>query len=119
MGKMSRNKGKRGEREFAEKSDGIRTWWTAEENHPDAGHDVFAHDRPWEVKFLKTGFTQAYNALEEFEEHEAEVLGEAEYAALRATGQSRRPIVAARMNGKPWLVIMYYDDWKEENALQE
>ncbi len=119
MGKKSRNKGKRGEREFAEKSDGIRTWWTADEHHPDAAHDVYAHDRPWEVKLLATGLTQAYNALEEFEEHEVMVLGEPEYVALRATGQANRPIVAARMDRKPWIVIQYYDDWKEENALQK
>lgn len=101
MGKKSRNKGKRGEREFATKSDGIRTWWTAGPEHPEDAHDVYAHDRPWEVKLLANGLTQAYKALEEFEEHES---------------GAHRPIVAARMDNKPWIVIQYYCCWKEDHV---
>lgn len=118
MGKKSRQKGKRGEREFATISGGTRTWWTASDGSPEAAHDVAAHGRPWEVKLLKTGLAQAYHALEEFEEHEIEVLGEDMHIALRATGQGNRPIVAARMDRKPWIVIQYYDDWKEEHGHQ-
>lgn len=95
MGKKSREKGKRGEREFAKLSDGIRIW--AED------HDVYAHERPWEVKLLSQGLSVCYNALEEFVAHE-QAQDEPEF----------RPIVAARMDNKPWIVIMYYDDWKAE-----
>lgn len=106
MGRKSRNKGKRGEREFADRSGGQRTWWSADEHNPLAAHDVEAHGRPWEVKLLGSGLTVAYQALEEFTEHELQAHGEAQYA----------PIVAARMDRKPWIVIQYYDDWREENV---
>lgn len=101
MGKASRAKGGRGERAFAKISGGVRTWWSASPAHPDDAHDVIAHGRPWEVKFFKQGFSPVYNALEEFVEHDA-------------TGEAT-PIVALKQNGKPWLVAMYYDDWKKEN----
>lgn len=91
MGKTSRDKGKRGERDFAKISGGERIWW--------ADHDVLAHGRPWEVKFFARGFTPVYLALEEYEEH--------------ATDDDPPPIVAFRMNNKRWVVSMYYDDFKE------
>lgn len=100
MGKMSREKGKRGEREFTGLfPDGERTWW--------APHDVTAGGRPWEIKLLANGLSVAYAALEEFKEHEA------------AEGNPQfRPVVAARMDRKPWIVIQYLDDWRAENETQ-
>lgn len=94
-GKKSREKGKRGEREFAKLAEGIRIWYAA--------HDVFAHDRPWEVKFLSNGLTTVYKALEEYEAH--------------AEPDDPPPIVAARQTGKRrWIVVQYYEDWLNDAA---
>ena len=96
MGKKSRTKGKDGEREAAKLLQGIRTWW-----HP---HDVQAGDgRYWEVKRVAAGFAPAYNALEEYLRHNEE------------SGETGEPIVLARMDRKPWIVIQYFDSWLREN----
>jgi len=92
MGKKSRRKGAAGEREFAQITDGERTWW--------APHDVNAYGRDWEIKRLKTGFAAAYAALEEFEQHEQKL------------GGDQAPIVGARQDHKEWLVIQYLKDYQ-------
>lgn len=95
MGKKSRTKGKSGEREAAKLLNGRRTWTHA--------HDVYAFARFWEVKRVKEGFAPAYAALEEYIRHNEE------------SGETGEPIVLARMDRKPWIVVQYYDGWLREN----
>ena len=94
MGKKSRDKGKRGEREARDYlgGDAVRTWW-----HP---HDIQGSDgRYYEVKRTKLGFAACYQALEEYLEHNQE------------SGENQPAIVLARQDRKPWIVIMYADDY--------
>ncbi len=86
-GRFSKEKGKRGEREFAEKAKGKRTWEKA--------HDVEAHGLEWEVKFYQDGFGKIYEALEEAKDH----------------GGTH---VVAKQNRRPWFVAIYYEDWLKE-----
>ena len=93
VGKKSRTKGSRGEREARDYlgGDAIRTWWHA--------HDVQDTDgRYYEVKRVKDGFTPCYNALEEYLRHNEE------------SGTNQPAIVLARQDRKPWIVIQYADD---------
>ena len=94
MGKKSRAKGSSGEREAAKYLNGERIWW-----HP---HDVEARGRYWEVKRTKQGFGAAYAALEEHEQHSQEL------------DIDSVPIVIARHDRKPWIIIQYADDWLRE-----
>jgi len=94
VGKKSRTKGKSGEREAAKLLGGERTWWHE--------HDVFGLGRFWEIKRVKDGYAPAYHAIDEYLRHNEE------------SGETGAPIVLARMDRKPWLVIQLYDDWLRE-----
>jgi hypothetical protein len=94
MGKKSRQKGKEGERQAAKYLGGKRTWWHE--------HDVWAKGRYWEVKRTKQGFTACYDALEEYQRHNEE------------SGEDGTPIVIARHDRKPWIVIMFAEDYLRE-----
>lgn len=95
MGKKSRTKGKQGEREAAKLLKGERCWWHE--------HDVIDGDgRYWEIKRVKDGYAPAYHAIEEYLRHNEE------------SGETGAPIVLARMDRKPWIVIQLYTDWLRE-----
>lgn len=104
-GRKARRKGKVGERQAAALHEsGVRTW--AER------HDIEILGRPIEVKFLKSGFSAAYRAMEEYEDHAEENEEE--------TGRADPPaLVFARQNGQSrWLAIMWAEDWIDENTEQ-
>ena len=94
MSKMSKRKGREGERQAAIFLGGKRIWQHL--------HDVIGPDgRYWEVKFLKDGFTKLYDALEEHALH------------YRESGDGPVPHVIVRQNKMPWLVVFYAQDWKD------
>jgi hypothetical protein len=92
----SNPKGKRGEREAAQLTGGIRTW--------EHRHDLYAHDAWWEVKLEKTGYAKIYHAINEWVEHRKE------------TGDGDIPRLLIRMDRKPWFVVFLYDDWSKGHA---
>ena len=94
-GKMSRNKGKRGEREFAKKLGynarrGIQ--FRGGEDSPDVVSDL--EEFHFEVK--RTERLSLWDALAQ---------------ASRDSG-NKIPIVAHRKNHKPWVIILTLDDFK-------
>ena len=94
MGRASKQKGNRGEREWAIFTLGTRTWQHL--------HDVRDQwGRYWEVKREKVGYTKVYDALEEHALH------------YRESGDGSIPSVAIKQNHKPWIVVFYAEDWIE------
>ena len=91
MGRASKQKGKRGEREWAIEVKGVRTW--------EHLHDVFGMGVFWEVKREKVGYTRVYDALEEYELH------------YREKGDGPVAHVAIKQDNKRWIVAFYADDW--------
>ncbi|GGN66383.1 hypothetical protein [Oceanobacillus indicireducens] len=91
MGKASRDKGQRREREFAELIGGRRIPLSgAQEGYP---NDVEGMGLQWEVKAKKNGFKMIYDyVLDEREKPDA---------------------VALKADRKPWLVVMTLDKFKE------
>lgn len=90
-GKMSRDKGARGEREFAKLTDGKRVPLSgAVEGY---SNDVIAYDMQFEVKRRKSGFKQLYEWVEDERE--------------------KPDAVALRTDNKQWLVCMTLDKFKE------
>jgi hypothetical protein len=91
MGKKSRDKGQRREREFAELIGGRRIPLSgAQEGFP---NDVEGMGLSWEVKARKDGFKTIYDyVLDEREKPDA---------------------VALKADRKPWLVVMTLDKFKE------
>lgn len=91
MGKASRDKGQRREREFAELIGGRRIPLSgAQEGYP---NDVEGMGLQWEVKAKKNGFKMIYDyVLDEREKPDA---------------------VALKADRKPWLVVMTLDKFKK------
>lgn len=91
MGKKSRDKGQRREREFAELIGGQRIPLSgAQEGFP---NDVRGLGLDWEVKAKKDGFKTIYDyVMDEREQPDA---------------------VALKADRKPWLVVMELDKFKE------
>jgi hypothetical protein len=91
MGKSQRDKGARGEREFAKLTNGKRVPLSgAVEGY---SNDVIAYDLQWEVKRRKTGFKTLYEWIEDERE--------------------KPDAVALRTDNKQWLVCMTLDKFKE------
>lgn len=91
MGAKSIRKGKDGEREAAKLTGGKRTW--------EHLHDLYAHDRWWEVKREATGYSKVYAAIKEHIEH------------FEETGDGEVPSVLIRQDREEWVVIFTYEDW--------
>ncbi|WP_077622022.1 hypothetical protein [Sediminibacillus massiliensis] len=91
MGKASRDKGQRREREFAELIGGRRIPLSgAQDGFP---NDVEGMGLQWEVKAKKDGYKTIYDyVLDEREKPDA---------------------VALKADRKPWLVVMTLDKFKE------
>lgn len=91
LGKASRDKGQRREREFAELIGGQRVPLSgAQEGYP---NDVEGMGLQWEVKARKDGFKTIYDyVLDEREKPDA---------------------VALKADRKPWLVVMTLEKFKE------
>lgn len=99
MGKMSRDKGKIGEREVAAllKAHGFEArrgqQFHGGGNSPDVVHDIpLTH-----IEVKRTESLSLYAAMAQAEED--------------SRGSGNKPVVFHRRNGKPWLVIMYADDY--------
>lgn len=91
MGKASRDKGQRREREFAELIGGHRVPLSGAQKHYE--NDVIGMGLAWEVKARKNGFKTIYDyVLDEREKPDA---------------------VALKADRKPWLVVMTLDKFKE------
>lgn len=91
MGKASRDKGQRREREFAKLIGGKRIPLSgAQDGYP---NDVEGMGLQWEVKAKKNGFKIIYDyVLDEREQPDA---------------------IALKADRKPWLVVMTLDKFKE------
>ena len=94
----SKDKGKRGEREWAEKcrEHGFTEAKRGQQYHGLEGEDVVGLPQLWqEVKWVER--LNIHDAIEQ---------------AVNDSGD-RIPIVAHKKNRKPWLVTMLADDWFE------
>jgi hypothetical protein len=90
-GKASRDKGQRGEREFAKLIGGLRVPLSgAQEGY---GNDVIGLGLEWEVKRRKSGFKTLYEWVEDERE--------------------KPDAVALRTDNNQWLVCMTLDKFKE------
>jgi hypothetical protein len=90
-GKASRDKGMRGEREFAKLIGGLRVPLSgAQEGY---SNDVIGLGLEWEVKRRKSGFKTLYEWVEDKRENPE--------------------AVALRVDNKQWLVCMTLDKFKE------
>jgi Holliday junction resolvase len=100
MGKMSREKGKAGEREFAAlcREHGYEAQRTAQ-NRGKTGEAGDVEGLP--------GIHVEVKRKEKFNLYEA--LEQAQRDA--AAGERGMPIVAHRRNGKPWVIVMAAEDW--------
>ena len=102
MGRMSRNKGKVGEREFASfcRDQGYDVHRTAQ-CRGNTGQAADVEGLPGiHVEVKRTESFRLWDALEQ-SEHDAVVGGDG------------IPIVAHRKNDYPWVVVMYAEDWME------
>ena len=91
MGKSQRDKGQRGEREFAKLIGGHRVPLSgAQEGY---SNDVIGLGLEWEVKRRKSGFKQLYEWVEDARE--------------------QPDAVALRTDGKQWLVCMTLEKFME------
>jgi hypothetical protein len=91
MGKSQRDKGMRGEREFAKLIGGLRVPLSgAQEGY---SNDVIGLGLEWEVKRRKSGFKTLYEWVEDERENPG--------------------AVALRVDNKQWLVCMTLDKFKE------
>ncbi len=91
MGKSQRDKGARGEREFAKLTGGHRVPLSgAVEGY---SNDVIAYDMQFEVKRRKSGFKQLYDWIEDERENP--------------------DAVALRTDGKQWIVCMTLNKFDE------
>jgi hypothetical protein len=91
MGKSQRDKGMRGEREFAKLIGGLRVPLSgAQEGY---SNDVIGLGLEWEVKRRKSGFKTLYEWVEDTRENPG--------------------AVALRVDNKQWLVCMTLDKFKE------
>ncbi|TFJ92162.1 hypothetical protein [Lentibacillus salicampi] len=91
MGKASRDKGQRREREFADLIGGYRVPLSGAQEH--YGNDVIGMGLEWEVKAKKDGFKTIYDyVLDEREQPDA---------------------VALKADRKPWLVVMTLEQFQE------
>ncbi len=107
MGAKSRRKGATGEREWAAvlRKHGLSArrgvQYSGGPGSPDVVHDLVGVH--FEVKRVEA--LRLYKALEQAQ------------ADSDAGGTGAIPVVAHRKNGKPWVVIMYAEDWLEDNLL--
>ena len=96
MGKMSKEKGKRGERDFASfltarGYNGIRgQQFKGTKDSPDVISDL-----PYHIEVKRTEKINVYKALEQAKEDAGD----------------KPPIVAHRRNRKDWIIIMYAEDF--------
>jgi len=99
MGKASRDKGGRGERELAKKlSDyGIPSERGVQRSgSPDSPDVKTAYDYMWHIECKRTERLQLWPSLEQCEED---------------SGDDQIPVVMHRPNSKPWLAITYLCDF--------
>ena len=90
MGRASRNKGNRREREFAKLIDGQRVPLSGAQKGYE--NDVVGFGMHWEVKARKHGFKEIYGWLE---------------------GEGNPDALALKADRKPWLVCMTLERFKE------
>jgi hypothetical protein len=98
MGKMSRDKGKAGEREVAEllRSMGIQARRGAQYSGNNESPDVVSSLEGMHIEVKRTERLDLYGALEQAKED----LG----------GGLKMPVVIHRRNRKPWVCIFYAED---------
>ena len=99
MGKMSRDKGKRGELEACRVL--TDAGWPARrgvqhQGGPDSP-DIVCPDLPFHFEVKRTEKFNVYDAMNQ---------------ATSDSGQ-RSAVVLHRRNDRPWLVVMKFDDWAE------
>jgi len=96
MGRKSINKGKAGEREFANylKSNGINAMRGQQHKGTSDSPDVIS-DLPFHIEVKRTEYLNHYKALEK----------------AKSESDGNPPIVAHRKNNKDWVIIMYASDF--------
>jgi Holliday junction resolvase len=96
MGKKSINKGKRGEREFANylKLKGIDAKRGQQHKGTSDSPDVIS-DLPYHIEVKRVEHLRLYQSLEK----------------AKKESEEEPPIVAHRKNNKDWVIILYADDF--------
>lgn len=98
MGKLSRDKGKRGEREVVDlfREHGFKARRGVQFKGGPDSPDVIVEDLPIHPEVKRTERLHAYDALQQ--------------AKADAAGQ-KTPVVFHRKNEAPWIVLMDAQDW--------
>ena len=102
MGKFSKDKGKRGERELVNflKAQGIPAERTAQHSGKDGGPaDLILPDHPdWHIECKRVEALSLYGAL-----------GQAATDAQNSNKKAQIPAVFHRRNNQPWVMIVFAD----------